>query len=65
MKFFEYLNRDGTKLSSMDFVHEMLEVIKSKSIDWKDVKYNYLDYLYEYEETNKEQGQQTGPSKEQ
>lgn len=65
MKFFDYLNKDGNKLSSMDFVHEMLEIIKSKSIDWKDVKYNYLDYLYEYDEIKKEQDQQTEPSREQ
>lgn len=65
MKYFEILNSEGKKLNSMDFVKEMLEIIKSKSIDWKDVKYNYLDYLYEYDEFKKEEHQPSEPSKEQ
>jgi len=50
MDFFELLhsNDNKEKLNSMDFVKEMLEIIRCRSIDWKDVKYNYLDYSNEY-----------------
>jgi hypothetical protein len=41
-------NHYGEMLSSWDFVSEMLEIIRSRSIDWKDVKYNYVDYTTEY-----------------
>ena len=48
--FFDLLHSNGNtdKLTSMDFVNEMLEIIRSRSIDWKDVKYNYLDYSKDY-----------------
>ena len=65
MKYFDTLNKEGNKLNSMDFVKEMLEIIRSKSIDWKDVNYNYLNYLDEYDDFKKEEHQPSEPSKEQ
>ena len=41
-------NGNTDKLTSTDFVKEMTLIIKSRSIDWKDVKYNYLDYSQDY-----------------
>ena len=53
MNYFEALHPNDLKdkLNSWDFVKEMLEIIRSKSIDWKDVKYNYLNYLDDFDIT--------------
>jgi len=55
MKYFSLLHSNQEeKLTSQQFVNEMINIIKSKSIDWKDVKYNYLDYSNEYSQSTEE-----------